>query len=425
MLWLLILDFFFRLIKIFKMMLETIKKESVFSEFSLSGLLNPIPKQDFISQNWEKEPLIIKREERDYYRKLFTIEAVDKVLYHNRPVGNSLRVVKNQEPLLPSKYENHDGSLNLNQIYAAYSDGYTVVINEIDRYHSAIKQLCQRVRQELHHHVVANMYLTPPNQKALWPHYDTHDVLVIQIHGTKEWKIYDAPLETPLLHTPQPVFKASELSGERTVILEAGDFMYMPRGVPHHAFTHDESSLHLTIGIHPKQWVDLLMETLRLVAMQNVKFRKALPIGYQNPENFSENEVKTLIEQFNRLMATFQVHANVNGGMQLLKNQFNGETSLAGDGHFAHLDQLNTLTLDHKMKIREGLTCEVFVQGQAARIVFPGNVIKGPAHIGNALEFIAVAEDSFSIKEIPGLSDKNKIKLVQRLIRGGLLRVVS
>ncbi len=407
------------------MVLEKIKRLNTLSQFNLSALLNPIAKEDFFQQNWEKEPLIIKRNAKDYYQQLFTIEAVDKILYYNRPTGTSLRVVKNQEPLLPSKYENPDGSLNLNQLYAAYGDGYTIVVNEIQRFNEAIKQLCWNIKQELSHHVVGNMYLTPPNQKALLPHYDTHDVLVIQIHGAKEWRIFDTPFESPLLHSYQPVFQENQLTGSKSVLLEAGDFMYMPRGVPHYAFTKDESSIHLTIGVHPKQWLDLMTEALNVLALQEVDLRKALPVGYLKEEHFDATKIDLFKAKFEQLMATFQQRANPKAAIGVLQNKFKAELSIPGDGHFAQLDKRNQVQLTSQVQIRDGLVAQVFAQGNVVRISFPGNTIKGPATITEALSFIAQSKEAFTIAEIPSISDKNRLKLVQRLIRGGLLKIIQ
>ena len=174
--------------------------------FSFDTLIRPTSTEDFIHKYWEKVPLIVHRRDREYYNALFSIDMVDRILDFNRPKGRSIRVVKNQEPLLVSKYENQNGSLNLNQLYAAYADGYTVVINEIERYWKPIKELCRNITHEISHHTVANMYLTPKNQKALLPHHDTHDVYVLQIHGEKHWKIYNAHMETPLLNSFQPIY---------------------------------------------------------------------------------------------------------------------------------------------------------------------------------------------------------------------------
>ncbi|MEM6319318.1 MAG: cupin domain-containing protein [Bacteroidota bacterium] len=405
-------------------MLDTIQKITQLTQFNLDALLHPIDKTTFFKENWEQTPLVVKRATKAFYQPLFSIEMVDKILFYNRPQGRSLRVVQQQQPLLPSTYENPDGSLNLNQLYKAYGSGYTIVINEIQRYHEAIKQLCSNIKEELSHHVVANMYLTPPNQKALLPHYDTHDVLVLQVHGQKEWRIFDTPFETPLLHSHQPVFQENQLTGSQSVVLEAGDFMYMPRGVPHYAFTQEDSSLHLTIGIHPSQWVDLFIETLNVMAMQEVAFRKALPVGFHKAQHFDAAQISLFKEKFDQLLEHFTKNVNPQSALGMLSNKFEQSKQIAGDGHFAQLEKRTSLNLENVVKIRTGLNATVYHQGAVARIAFSGNTIKGPAHILDALNFIANSEGTFLVRELPNMTDKNKIKLVKRLIRGGLLKIV-
>ena len=405
-------------------MIKEPQKSADLSTLNFSSLIQPTEEFLFFAKNWEKEPLIISRKSPDFYKPLFSIEEVDKVLKYARPNGRDLKVVKKQVPLLPSKYENPDGSLNMNQLFVSYAEGYTIVINEIQRFHQAIQELCTEVRRQLSHHVVANMYLTPPNQKALLPHYDTHDVLVLQVHGKKHWNIYDAPVESPLLHSFQPIFQPGQLTGKKEITLEAGDFMYMPRGVPHDAYTTDESSLHITIGIHPAQWVDFFTNAIRHVSLTNVNFRKALPPGYGNPENFDEDTMEVFKTHFAQLMSEFQQQFTPAGALHLLKLDFDKKSTTAATGHFAQIDKMFHLNLESKVQIREGLDAEVFITENVARIKYPGNMIKGPAHIANALKFIA-SNKTFQVSEMPDISDKNKVKLIQRLIRGGLLEIVT
>jgi len=62
--------------------------------------------------------------------------------------------------------------------------------------------LCGGIEQELDHVVHANAYLTPGNTSGFTPHYDTHEVLVLQLAGTKHWRIYEPPVVLP--HRRQP-----------------------------------------------------------------------------------------------------------------------------------------------------------------------------------------------------------------------------
>ncbi|MCC5613122.1 cupin domain-containing protein, partial [Nostoc sp. CHAB 5834] len=197
-------------------------------------LIQPLDIRDFEATYWEKQAIHIERDDPDYFASLFSIADLDNVLAYSRPRGSALRVVKNQQPLTPTIYENQDGSLNLNQLYAAYADGHTIVINEIQRYWDPIKILVENICHHMSHHVVANLYLTPQNEKALSPHYDAHDVFALQIAGEKHWLLYDdAYFKTPLLHSFQPVFQREQLTGAREITMKAGDILYMPRGVPH------------------------------------------------------------------------------------------------------------------------------------------------------------------------------------------------
>ncbi len=399
-------------------LLTKIKTVSTFCD-----LLNPITVEDFNENYWDKKTLLIRREDSSYYESLLTISKIDEVLDLHRPKGSSLMVVKNQEPLAPAKYENKDGSLNLNQLYAAYGDGYTIVINEIDRFWSPIKNLCQNARQLLSHKTKGNMYLTPSNQKALLPHYDTHDVFVIQISGKKHWKIYDGQYKTPLVNSFQPIFQREQLQNAQEITLNAGDMMYIPRGIPHEAYTTDDSSLHLTIGVYPTQWLDFIIKTLQNLAQSDVSLRQALPIGYlSNTDTINSipDSIKNISEAISNEISKDN---SVSGTIQFLAEEFRSDDQPKGDGHFENLDKMSDIDLETNLVKRKNMNCKVQELGNAARIIYPGNVIRGPIGIAPSLEFIAKNKTGFQVHEIPILNDANKIKLSKRLIRGGLLKI--
>ncbi len=391
--------------------------------FDLQRIINPIDTTVFFDSYWERKPLILHREQSAYYQGLFSIAEVDQVLDVAQPNGSSLRIVKNQQPLPSIKYEGADGKLNLNQLYAAYADGYTININEIQRFWQPVKDLCFQMSHELSHHTVANMYLTPRDQKALLPHYDTHDVFVLQIHGEKHWKIYESQVECPALHSFQPIFQREQLTLAQEVTLCAGDFMYMPRGVPHEAFTTNDSSLHLTVGVHPAQWMDLITKSIQQLAFSKVALRKALPQGYLKPDAWTSDFISEMQEQFSAILEEIIQEANLQGAIHLLSEEFRNEHPSLGDGHFAQIDHIQDISLEDSLVKRDNMSCVVQQVGGVSRIVFTGNVIKGPAHIAEALQFIADSDTPFLVKDLPSMREHNKLKLAARLIRGGLLKM--
>jgi ribosomal protein L16 Arg81 hydroxylase len=201
--------------------------------------------------------------------------------------------------------------------------------------------------------------------------------------------------------------------------------MYIPRGLPHEAYTSDESSLHLTIGVYPTQHVDLLSKAVQSLAQNDLDLRKALPVGFLN---FTEAKKKKFIEElsskFSDTLEKMFDKNNLESTLFTISDEFRNKVQPKSDGHFAQLDKIPNLTLETKLTKRENMPTKVIQVGNFSRIIFPGNIIKGPAQITSVFEYIAQSEEFF-VKDIPNVNDDNKLKLAKRLIRGGLLKTVE
>ena len=80
---------------------EVLERKELLSNFQ--DLIHPFKLETFTEKYWEQEPLIIQRKDDSYYDSLFSITNVDELLDLHRPTGGSIRVVRNQIPLTPSK----------------------------------------------------------------------------------------------------------------------------------------------------------------------------------------------------------------------------------------------------------------------------------------------------------------------------------
>jgi quercetin dioxygenase-like cupin family protein len=120
-----------------------------------------------------------------------------------------------------------DDVVDVSRVMQSVAGGATVVLQSLQHSWPPIGRFCDVLRQETGHAVQANCYLTPPGSTALARHRDTHEVLVLQIEGSKAW----------------------EVDGLGAFALEPGDVVYVPRGTAHEAAAQNGLSLHLTIGI--------------------------------------------------------------------------------------------------------------------------------------------------------------------------------
>jgi hypothetical protein len=168
------------------------------------------------------------------------------------------------------EYLRDDDRVDLPGLFGAFDAGATLVVSQFHEMHAPLMRFCRGLEQVFLHAVQANIYLTPPGAQGFRVHYDTHDVLVLQVTGEKRWRLFpDQPVPRPTRRTPWPGNISAD--GEPEVLtLRAGDTFYVPRGVMHDAAAQEGSapSLHITVGLMDPSFaavlrlaVDLLEET--------------------------------------------------------------------------------------------------------------------------------------------------------------------
>ena len=133
-----------------------------------------------------------------------------------------------------------------NDLFAAYLDGCSIIMNHVDRLCPNTAALCEDL-QKTFPFAYANAYLTPPASQAVAAHADDRDVFVIQVYGQKAWRVYEEiPIQYPYPHEQvgkngMPV-PPSVLEGPCSIdtVLRPGDVLYIPRGHVHQATTYTQ-----------------------------------------------------------------------------------------------------------------------------------------------------------------------------------------
>lgn len=173
-------------------------------------------------------------------------------------------------------------------LWSAFLDGCSVVVNHADEESPWLAALCQDLQRSLPH-VYANAYLTPAGRQTVPPHADDRDVMIVQVYGRKHWIVYrNIPVPYPYPHeqvgkagddhwpVPEAVLQGPILL-ERT--LEPGDVLYMPRGYVHQATSGSECcSFHVTLAMATHDWslAGLLSAASQSVWTRTVDFRPAV-----------------------------------------------------------------------------------------------------------------------------------------------------
>ena len=94
-------------------------------------------------------------------------------------------------------------------------------------------------------------------------------MLILQIEGSKAWRVYGPEADVPPRLLPlRDRFSIDSLPKPSDLLLEAGDVLYLPRGRVHAAEAQEETSIHLTLGIHPPTVMALAVKTLKSAQSQ-------------------------------------------------------------------------------------------------------------------------------------------------------------
>ena len=285
----------------------------------LSYLISPISKTEFFKTYHEKEALLSKHNDANRFHGLLSIDRIDEIIASTELPPSSLDMVRKEPPIERSYYTFKNGNIDRGAVIRHYQEGATIILPQLHLADEILAKFCRSLENVFSSHVQTNIYLTPGSSQGFNTHFDDHDVFVIQLSGTKKWRLYQKPIDNPYrgesFNTKD--YKAGELQKEFE--LKEGECVYIPRGLMHDAISVGEkASLHITVGLIVKKWADLMLEALSEVAIRNPKFRRSLPPGFARP-GYNNKSAKIY---FNELINEFHKSSNFDEVFEVIKENF-------------------------------------------------------------------------------------------------------
>lgn len=143
--------------------------------------------------------------------------------------------------------------------HARLKDGASLVLDALEKIHPAVGAAAEGLERFLGTSVQANAYASWTDREGFGLHWDDHDVVVVQVHGSKRWRLYGSTREAPTFRDVESP-ETPEGDPVADIVLAPGDVLYLPRGW-WHAVTADQGteSLHLTFGMVPHTGADLML----------------------------------------------------------------------------------------------------------------------------------------------------------------------
>jgi ribosomal protein L16 Arg81 hydroxylase len=387
------------------------------AESSLDWLVSPLSKKEFFEKYWEKRPLVIKRSEANYFSQLLSFEEVDRVLTTLDRRYPDILLKDANKSITAEDYTVAGGTVDVARLYQLFEEGSTITLAYLDTVVPPLTLFCRALEKEFSFPFQTNVYMTPPRAQGAKPHYDTHDVFVLQVAGSKRWTIFGTPVESPL---PGQDFDPDlhELGAPTMDFqLDAGDVAYIPRGVAHEARSTDAVSLHITTGILRYTWADLLLEVIAAASLNEPVFRKALPPGFARI-GFDRVEA---VKSAQKLLQQACTTENFDGALNQFVDRFMTQCAPVLEGQMAQMERLPELTLESIVGVRPGVITRMESSGQTVTVHSFGRKTAFPSRVREAVRF-ALSHSRFPVSALPGnLDEAGKLTIVRRLIREGLV----
>ncbi|XVU21803.1 cupin domain-containing protein [Actinoplanes sp. CA-054009] len=385
----------------------------------------------FAAAYWGRAPLLSRAAELagpDGFADLLSPAAVDELLSRRGLRTPFLRVAQRGTVLPAGRFTGGGGAgaeigdqVIDDKVMRLYAEGATLVLQGLHRLWPPLIDYSRRLGAELRRPLQVNAYLTPPQSQGFSTHYDTHDVFVLQVDGTKRWRLHEPVLADPLEKQAwggraDEVGATAEGEPAFDILLEPGDALYLPRGWLHSAEAQGARSLHLTIGVRAMTRYAMVEELLGL-ALDDARLRATLPYGLDvsDPEAI-EPELTETVEALRDWLATVEP-ARV---AERLRDRDWPSARPEPVSPLAQLDFAAGLGPDDEIRGREGLRWRLADDG-AEHVVLRlvGRTMRFPAYCAPALR-LALGGEPIRVGDLPLEDGADRMVLARRLLNEAL-----
>ncbi len=398
---------------------------------ALSRLIKAFPLA-FAGEYWGQKPLLSRAGElQQDFSDLFSAAAVDELVADRGLRTPFARMAKEGTVLAGGRFAGSGGfgaeigdQLDADKVLREFADGSTLVLQGLHRTWAPLAAFTRQLIADVGHPIQVNAYITPASSRGFDPHYDTHDVFVIQIAGEKRWTIHEPVHRDPLADEPwtqhrEAVTERARLTPYLEQTFAPGDVLYLPRGWVHSATALGDYTIHLTIGVSAHTRAELAERMItRLGASPGL--RAALPMSV---DRLSPADLQALVRDASADLVEL-----------LAGDDFADDIAAEAAADFrralraepihplATVDAAKDLSSDTVVGWRAGLPARVTTAASHAVISLDGRSISLPAEAGTALEKLA-SGDPVRVGDLPELDEASAIVVARRLVREAVLIV--
>lgn len=383
----------------------------------LAALVAPMPLEAFLGSVWGRSHHHGKAVSADRFAGLLPDRRLEELLSGLRPNPDILGLVKQGQTLNYGELQLPDGSVDMVQVRSRYAEGYSIVLNGVERFAPELRALTNAIAADIDFESQINVYATPPRAQGFAPHFDDHDVLVLQVRGVKTWHVH---LSSPLV--PPERFRQRDravdpaaLGEPERIEMRPGDILYLPRGRVHAAETQGGASVHLTIGFHPPNLLALVSASLEARGLAGGALLELVA-----PRYLSTKAGRAALVVAARELAAALEDEDVEQGLAALEGKLIRSGRCAVSGDFVGVGE-GLLEAQSLVRRAARLPARLVPVGGSIGLQFAQALVVADADHKAAFDFLLGQCAPFRVADLPGLEPEAQLALAEKLIQDGFL----
>jgi 50S ribosomal protein L16 3-hydroxylase len=212
-----------------------------------------MPVEEFLHDYWQKKPLLIRQAFPDFKAPLAP-EDLAGLACEESALSRLVQYDRKHDA-----WRVRTGPFPENEFPALGQHDWTLLVQDMDKWDADVRALLDRFRFLPAWRIDDVMISFAATGGSVGAHVDQYDVFLLQAQGRRRWQI-DIDPRAPRDFRPDVELKLLQrFKPSHDWVLEPGDMLYLPPGVPHHGVALDPC-MTFSIGMRAPSRAELLVD---------------------------------------------------------------------------------------------------------------------------------------------------------------------
>jgi hypothetical protein len=220
---------------------------------TLRDLVAPLTDAEFLTHLRDRTVAFIPSSETNRFGILLDWDELNHLIESAYYPIERLSVLRDSFSVVTSFYLK-DGRVDPGALSSLMDQGANLIFDRLDEYIPRLSRLCHQIAEQTGEQVTAEAIVTS-GHNPLPQHYNSEDVCVLQLAGSKRWQLFGPPVVNPVKGMLDPAPQSAPLFDET---VRAGDFLFLPAGYWHRCENGSGRSLQVGIVFEPPYGRDVI-----------------------------------------------------------------------------------------------------------------------------------------------------------------------